>query len=1279
MAPAKKTYELGMAALDATIIAAGYTVDDAQGNPILDSNGNSSADHVAWEAKVKADYEEALNEPDDPEIEFEEGVTGSADDPMGANIRRNKDIAAAQTAQLQALGAAVVVHATTLGSAIVTRASGLGGAVTGLASDWATATSTFVQTIGGVISTLSSGLNSAESTSHSQIVSATEGFSGTVDPATSQNLTDTNTAILGYVTSTNASQYDYWEDQSSTQSTDLATRSTNNSSITEFQDAADKSSGSDSFLVNYRPDYLANGDTQITDLLSYGTSMFDVNSQLGSSAASGLNSYGTTALGKGHAWQSSAVGSGNEYGQKLSDAAGDYDTGSTGVSTTLGNTLAGNYAAYLTNVVQTEVDFALGDKTEAERDTELLAADNQQIADTADADLEYAEGIATEIKTNNVSNFQADAGYTKTMAGHDKTYANGVAEAGASLGTGMAIAITAGWTAETNAVNAANLAAAANTGERAKDWSGSQLVGVTTMDTNIGTPFSGYLKDKSTATSNAAVTQKTLAITKVLDENDARTLYNNMAVMQYLVMSASTGGAEAGLTTTAASSAAAASDAIAGSWESNGTDLAGAVDAYQKAEAALQRDHRVAVELANRSGGDASAVAALIAAADLALNDALPGLAATYFTAEIAADYGFQITEATEQRGHANNVGAAVVGATAAIGAARTGYAQAEADGNSAQQTSLANIDAAFKEDFQDASYDEAVLALTGSDPWTTKLLAEELAKQTLVSTVAPARATGLIALAAAQTTKEKADATSAETKANEQAVAAHDDMVNQWDAIVDDLTGKQEAEDGANDLFVAMSEGKENDNPATDVNEPGAIHNAYGDVESSSTTRSETKTPNIDDLASEGLKFRSPPQVGTTSRVDLLNLQHIGQSLQATSLSDIDLTSINDIFSKTKNNPTLQREVYIKLFADAYYNGDIDKATLDINKYVKALAYINTNPTLSNNAHLSFGSAASTNLIITQAAIDQAWEETFSIELTRAYYTLHPLDPAPLTSNGSVGPVINGSTLLESKLEKLLSRLNEIYEDRAKAVRPTDWLISGTAWYTVSLEEEQARLESSLKMWHRGYMGLVMGKTVWEEIKSTLMDVELQTAFIQLMGARVPVNQVSGKRITAPRRKDTGNTTAVKPINLSRAKIQSNEAGKKLVSNAVKGKWNEVARRSGDPLDVQSAYSGKPIKYRNGKAYIEEYKLDGVNFDRFKDGVLGDVKADYGFAARVGKYNPKLNAIQDLLNEAGRQIPVARKHGLPLEWHVRKQDFNFFKNVLNQRGYLDHITLVTY
>ncbi|PHS05084.1 MAG: hypothetical protein COA78_15710 [Blastopirellula sp.] len=71
---------------------------------------------------------------------------------------------------------------------------------------------------------------------------------------------------------------------------------------------------------------------------------------------------------------------------------------------------------------------------------------------------------------------------------------------------------------------------------------------------------------------------------KALDENDARSLYNNMAVMQYLMMSASTGGAEAGLTTTAASSAAAASKAIAGSWESNGTDLAGAVEAYQKAE-----------------------------------------------------------------------------------------------------------------------------------------------------------------------------------------------------------------------------------------------------------------------------------------------------------------------------------------------------------------------------------------------------------------------------------------------------------------------------------------------------------------------------------------------------------------------------------------------------------------------------------------------------------------------------------------------------------------------
>jgi hypothetical protein len=124
-------------------------------------------------------------------------------------------------------------------------------------------------------------------------------------------------------------------------------------------------------------------------------------------------------------------------------------------------------------------------------------------------------------------------------------------------------------------------------------------------------------------------------------------------------------------------------------------------------------------------------------------------------------------------------------------------------------------------------------------------------------------------------------------------------------------------------------------------------------------------------------------------------------------------------------------------------------------------------------------------------------------------------------------------------------------------------------------------------------------------------------------------------------------------------------------------GKWKEIARRDGPALDQQAAFSGKQIRYRNGKAYIEEFELDGVNFDRFRNGILGEVKDDFGFAARVGKYNPNLKAITEVTDEARRQIAVAKKHGLKLEWYVRKQDLQFFENALGDL--LDDITQIVY
>lgn len=107
------------------------------------------------------------------------------------------------------------------------------------------------------------------------------------------------------------------------------------------------------------------------------------------------------------------------------------------------------------------------------------------------------------------------------------------------------------------------------------------------------------------------------------------------------------------------------------------------------------------------------------------------------------------------------------------------------------------------------------------------------------------------------------------------------------------------------------------------------------------------------------------------------------------------------------------------------------------------------------------------------------------------------------------------------------------------------------------------------------------------------------------------------------------------------------------------------VARRSdGTSLDMQSQYSGKPINYKNGKAYIQEYVLDGVRFDRFKNGVLGDVKDNYGFLIKMGSKQ----AAQALRDEAGRQLSVSRRYGLPVEWQVRPEYVTAFQTVLGTK-----------
>jgi RHS repeat-associated protein len=146
---------------------------------------------------------------------------------------------------------------------------------------------------------------------------------------------------------------------------------------------------------------------------------------------------------------------------------------------------------------------------------------------------------------------------------------------------------------------------------------------------------------------------------------------------------------------------------------------------------------------------------------------------------------------------------------------------------------------------------------------------------------------------------------------------------------------------------------------------------------------------------------------------------------------------------------------------------------------------------------------------------------------------------------------------------------------------------------------------------------------------------------------------------------KSSSKPVSSKPTSKSSVKPKSkpSEVDTPNKSGGGPGKWVEVARRPGRALDIQSKFSGKEIWYKNNKALIKEYELDGVRFDRFKDNILGEVKDEYGFLIKMGSKN----AAKQLQQEAARHVLVAQKYGLKIEWYVRSEYVTAFKNVLEK------------
>jgi Restriction endonuclease fold toxin 5 len=110
-------------------------------------------------------------------------------------------------------------------------------------------------------------------------------------------------------------------------------------------------------------------------------------------------------------------------------------------------------------------------------------------------------------------------------------------------------------------------------------------------------------------------------------------------------------------------------------------------------------------------------------------------------------------------------------------------------------------------------------------------------------------------------------------------------------------------------------------------------------------------------------------------------------------------------------------------------------------------------------------------------------------------------------------------------------------------------------------------------------------------------------------------------------------------------------------------GKWVEVPR---GPYGLvhQSKMSGKPIVERNGKYYIQEYEVNGVKFDGYKNGKLYEYKDNYSHL--FDKNNELYSWVKDpdqWLRQARDQVDAA--NGIPVIWRVGSNQVEAFRKAL--------------
>jgi hypothetical protein len=130
-------------------------------------------------------------------------------------------------------------------------------------------------------------------------------------------------------------------------------------------------------------------------------------------------------------------------------------------------------------------------------------------------------------------------------------------------------------------------------------------------------------------------------------------------------------------------------------------------------------------------------------------------------------------------------------------------------------------------------------------------------------------------------------------------------------------------------------------------------------------------------------------------------------------------------------------------------------------------------------------------------------------------------------------------------------------------------------------------------------------------------------------------------------------------------ATIRAGRQAASLEESGGPGKWVEVPRaRHG--LDHQSKMSGHPIRERDGKFFINEYKIGKVEYDDFRNGILYEYKGNHKHLFdKNNELMPWVKKPDQFRDEALRQAKGSR--GLPVIWKVGADQVEAFQKAVRR------------